>query len=1019
MTFQATDSEGPLSPLDAAFERRKSRYVVGIDLGTTNCAVAFMDSQSAKPTIETFRIEQMVDFQTSQRSDTLPSFHYELTHAESNQIDSRFHFADGQHKSVVGMFARQRGMQMPGRCVASAKSWLCHTLVDRTSELLPWSGEEGVQLISPVKASRRYLEHIRRMWDREYPRDLLSEQEVIVTLPASFDEVARQLTIQAASDAGLPNVILIEEPQAAFYAWLHRNEDSWTATMQAGQTILVCDIGGGTTDFTLIRVVETNSTTAAQQTTAQQPTAQQPAAQQPTAQIASESSAVNAVERSPDLSLTVNDELHATYGLHRVAVGEHLMLGGDNLDLALARSLEQRLLAETPGQEQLKPRQWDALKAQCRVAKESLLGPSPPSAYQLSLPGSGTRLIENTRSLSIDFEWARHLLIDGFFGQVALDERPDSTVEGFQEFGLPFAAEPNVNKHLAAFLWEHRWAGRTDQDRETKSELQAARPDWVLFNGGVLESTQVRNAIIDQIVSWFLGADSSVQNGSWKPGVLEGNRLDLAVAQGAAYFGLVRRGEGVRIDARLARAYYLLVEDTPPQAMCIMPASAMPLDRYRMDEHPFELMVGQPVQFPLLQSSTNLVHKPGEIVPVDTQSMSAMSPIRSVLELGNRRLQKSVPVVLVTELSEIGTLAMRLVLNSPTDLDPPSWKLEFDVRGNTQAEVRANDADAEISETSQSTMIETAMGAMNGVFGENPTVLPKDGLNHLTEHIGQSRREWSPSLLREMWRFLMDHPSYRKRSAEHESRWTNMVGWCLRPGFGVAADDWRVNSTWRQVHNKLLHRTSANASETIVLWRRIAGGFTQGQQRALFQDCWPSVRAALTGGAQGQAPSPNVTIELLRLIGSLEWLTMDEKITIAEQALESLGRKKIELLHGPLLWTLGRIGARVPVYATLQQVVGSARVQHWLDKLTTMEPAFAQRNLAMYSLCLMQLSRRTNDRYRDLPGSTRERIAKQLQALGAPAMHIELIVSGGRLDQESTESIVGEALPLGFRLQRN
>jgi hypothetical protein len=270
-----------------------------------------------------------------------------------------------------------------------------------------------------------------------------------------------------------------------------------------------------------------------------------------------------------------------------------------------------------------------------------------------------------------------------------------------------------------------------------------------------------------------------------------------------------------------------------------------------------------------------------------------------------------------------------------------------------------------------------------------------------------------------MWRFLMDHPSYRKRSAEHESRWTNMVGWCLRPGFGVAADDWRVNSTWRQVHNKLLHRTSANASETIVLWRRIAGGFTQGQQRALFQDCWPSVRAALTGGAQGQAPSPNVTIELLRLIGSLEWLTLDEKITIAEQALESLGRKKIELLHGPLLWTLGRIGARVPVYATLQQVVGSARVQHWLDKLTTMEPAFAQRNLAMYSLCLMQLSRRTNDRYRDLTGSTRERIAKQLQALGAPAMHIELIVSGGRLDQESTESIVGEALPLGFRLQRN
>lgn len=998
------DSAEPLSPLDAAFERRKSRYVVGIDLGTTNCAVAFMDSRSPTSTIETFRIEQMVDFQTSQRSDTLPSFHYELTDAESTQIDSRFHFVDGQHKSVVGMFARQRGMQMPDRCIASAKSWLCHTLVDRTSELLPWSGDEGVQKISPVKASRRYLEHIRRAWDREYPKDLLSEQEVIITLPASFDEVARQLTIQAASDAGLPNVILIEEPQAAFYAWLHRKQNSWMETMQASQTILVCDIGGGTTDFTLIRVVETNRTTGAQHTDAQ---------------IASESSGDNAIGRSPDLSVTVSDELQATYGLHRVAVGEHLMLGGDNLDLALARSLEQRLLAETPGQEQLKPRQWDALKAQCRVAKESLLGPSPPNAYLMSLPGSGTRLIENTRSLAIDLEWARHLLIDGFFGQVALEERPDRTAEGFQEFGLPFAAEPNVNKHLAAFLWEHRWAGRMEQERSSMSELQAARPDWVLFNGGVLESTQVSNAILDQMAAWFQDAASSVTTGSWKPGVLKGNRLDLAVAQGAAYFGLVRRGEGVRIDARLARAYYLMVEDSPPQAMCIMPANSMPLDRYRMDQHPFELMVGQPVQFPLLQSSTNLVHKPGEIVPVDTHSMSAMSPIRSVLELGNRKLQKSVPVVLETELSEIGTLAMRLVLNTPSDLDAPSWKLEFDVRGNTQAEVRTNDMEAGISETSQSTIIATAMGAMNCVFGESPTVLPKDGLNYLTEHIGQSRRDWSPSLLREMWRFLMDHPSYRKRSAEHESRWINMVGWCLRPGFGVAADDWRVHSTWRQVHNKLLHRASANASETIVLWRRIAGGFTQGQQRALFQDCWPSVRAALTGGTQGQAPSANLTIELLRLIGSLEWLTMDEKITIAEQALESLGRKKIELLHGPLLWTLGRIGARTPIYATLQQVVGTARVQHWLDKLSSMEPAFAQRNLAMYSLCLMQLSRRTDDRYRDLQRSSRERIAKQLQALGAPAMHIELIVNGGRLDQESTESIVGEALPLGFRLQRN
>jgi hypothetical protein len=395
----------------------------------------------------------------------------------------------------------------------------------------------------------------------------------------------------------------------------------------------------------------------------------------------------------------------------------------------------------------------------------------------MSLPGSGSKLIENTRTLSIDLAWARELLVDGFFGRVAILDRPDKAGEGFQEFGLPYAADPNVNKHLAAFLWEHRWAGRDEALQEQLTELQAARPDWVLFNGGVLESTQIRQAIIDQIANWF-GADDG-----WQPGILEGNRLDLAVAQGAAYFGLVRRGLGVRIDARLARAYYLLIEQSPPQAMCVMPANAMPLDRFRIDEHPFHLAVGQPVQFPLFHSSTNLIHAIGKIVPVDPESMTAMPPIRTVLELGNRKQQKMVPVVLESELSEIGTLAMNLVLARPTnaDLETPerdldtSWKLEFDVRmSSPQSSTNASQPTGVI-ETSQSTVVQSAMEAMENVFGDTPTVLPRQGIAYLTEKIGIARRDWSPSLLREMWRYLMEHQAYRKVSAEHESRWLNMV----------------------------------------------------------------------------------------------------------------------------------------------------------------------------------------------------------------------------------------------------
>ena len=1003
------DLKKELSQLDAAFERRISRYVVGIDLGTTNCAVAFMDTHGSKPLLEIFRIEQMVDFQTSQLSDTLPSFHYELTASESTQISSRFQFSDGEHLSVVGAFARQRGVQMPGRCIASAKSWLCHSLVDRSSDLLPWSADDGVQMLSPVQASRRYLEHIRRMWDRDHPGEPLAQQDVIVTLPASFDEVARRLTIQAATQAGLPNVILIEEPQAAFYAWLFRHQDTWTQSMRPGQCILVCDIGGGTTDFTLIRVVETK------------PTVPDSLATTP------EAKAIDSSE-SIDLSRSVGEKLQATFGLHRVAVGEHLMLGGDNLDLALARSLEQQLLADSPGQDRLRPRQWDALKAQCRAAKETLLGQKPPTVYKMSLPGSGSKLIENTRTLSIELDWARKLLVDGFFGRVNLHERPNKAGEGFQEFGLPYAADPNVNKHLAAFLWEHRWAGRDEQAHEQLTDLQAARPDWVLFNGGVLESTQIRQALLDQIATWFQteAPVDSIQCaiGAWKPGLLEGNRLDLAVAQGAAYFGQVRRGEGVRIDARLARAYYLLIEQSPARAMCVMPANAMPLDRFRIDEHPFHLMVGQPVQFPLFHSSTNLIHEIGQIVPVDIESMTAMPPIRTVLELGNRKLQQTVPVVLESELSEIGTLAMNLVVARPSESEPvtkyldpkTSWKLEFDVRISTSDNASTTGQQSGWIETAQSTQVQAAMEAMDNVFGDSPAILPKLGVAYLTEKIGIARRDWSPSLLREMWRFLMDHQAYRKISAEHESRWLNMIGWCLRPGFGLAADDWRVHSTWRSVHNKLLHRTTMNASETIVLWRRIAGGFTPGQQRALFQDCWARVKPVLAGGTQSQSSNTNVAIELMRLIGSLEWLSSDEKSAVAEQILQSFGRKKLEAVHGPLLWTLGRLGSRTPVYATLQQVVSASRVQSWVEKLLKLDQAWIAKNAGMVSLCLMQMTRRTDDRYRDVPSLLRERVAHRLTQLNSPALHIDLILRGGGLDQASEDSIVGESLPLGFRL---
>lgn len=982
------------SALDQAFSQQRSRFVVGIDLGTTNCAIAFADTRSLPYQVRSMPIEQLIEFGTVAALDTLPSFHYELTKSEADSVEARFQFdKDSQpshHPGIVGALARERSMQVPGRGIASAKSWLCNPQVDRRSDLLPWHGDEEVERLSPVEASRRYLEHLRRCWDRQHPSDPLSEQEVVVTLPASFDEVARQLTLEAAIAAGIPKVTLIEEPQAAFYAWLERHQERWMELLHAGQTILVCDIGGGTTDFTLIRVIDSAIASDG---------------------FSDDASRARGIEG--DESRSVENKLEKAFGLHRVAVGPHLLLGGDNLDLALAHYVEEQL-AQGEASASLTPRQWDVLKAQARKAKEILLGVDPPQQVVIALPGSGSRVIASTRSVTIEREWARRMLIEGFFGQVALDSRPSRGEGLFQEFGLPYESEPSVHKHLAQFLWEHRWAGRSDTDREQLSDPLAARPDWILFNGGVLESEEIRQAIVEQVRTWFAPASPS----GWRPGLLEGNRLDLAVALGAAYFGLVRRGEGIRIDARLARTFYLQVQQSPPQAICIMPSSAAPLDTLRLDQHPFDLRVGEPVQFPLYCSSTQLTHRFGDVVDIDLQAMTAMPPIQTVLDWGRGRRRDSIPVVLETELTELGTLAMRVVTQTEFAAveGAARWNLEFDVRSGVPGD-EANSGSAGVSEIVEEARIAKCFEALDQVFGVQPTASPNQAFPWISEAIGLSRKQWPVSLLRSLWGYLHEHGDCRKRSPEAEARWLNLLGWCLRPGFGFPADDWRVQQTWRSVHNKLMHRSSSSVSESIILWRRISGGFTSGQQNALFQDAWSRIKPMLAGG--GAMTNTNVAAELLRLLGSLERLRSVDKSTVVDACLQSLSKKKLDSLRPALLWTIGRLGSRVPVYASLQQTVSVERASCWVDALLEIDAPWVAKESSAYSLALMLLARRTGDRYRDISETVRARVIERMKVLGSPVLHLDLVESGGRLDEEHAAQVVGDSLPLGFTLRRS
>ena len=713
------------------------------------------------------------------------------------------------------------------------------------------------------------------------------------------------------------------------------------------------------------------------------------------------------------------------------------MLGGDNLDLALAKAVEtqsshrspsgelensqdqsgaplgERRPLERPQEQQpLNPAEFDLLRLQCRAAKETLLGNSNPTHCIVSIAGKGSRLIGNVRCFEISHELAERTLLDGFFPQVELESVPHESQGGLFEFGLPYAADPAITRHLAQFLWQHRWDGRPETAKTTMSDRIAARPDWILFNGGVLESPQIRERLRKQIENWFQD-----ENAYSEIGELESSQLDLAVAIGAAYFGLVRRGEGVRINARLARAYYLQVATDPPMALCIMPGDAVPLDRFKLTGHPFELEIGRPIQFPILVSSTHLVHRADELLPIDLDHMRPIPPIQTVLESSRYRHAMRVPVVLETELTEIGTLDLALVTSGGSDdrsQDPSStmrWQLAFDLRSTVETDRDAHQGHLEQTGIVDSLIVNQANLLIRETFEPKaPLDAAKSLAKRLANELGIVRHDWKPSLLRSMWQTLIDCDPNQKRHAITESRWLNLLGYCLRPGYGYAADDWRVAMTWRLVQGKLKH--ASNAAEAMVLWRRIAGGFTMGQQRALYQEIQSRVREILENGGRVHLANQNA-MELLRLVGSLELLGAREKKLLGSLAIKAFQRSKMVAFLDATLWMLGRLGARSLVYGPANDVLNSDLIEGWVMSLTEVPQP-----LPSHQLALMQLTRRTGDRYRDVPVAIRELALQTLQQWNAPASYLRLVSEVTELNSEQKEAIIGESLPLGIRLRR-
>jgi len=588
-------------------------YVIGLDLGTTNSVLAYADLEADQPEVRLLPIPQLVAPSTVEAKTSLPSFLYLGTPTEAQTGVFDVPWSSGRD-FVVGELARRQSADRPDRTVGAAKSWLCHSRIDRHQPILPWGAGDDVAKVSPITASQRYLEHLVAVWHQAFPDAPICEQQVVLTVPASFDASARELTREAAQLAGLPeDLVLLEEPQAAVYAWLTSTEELWRKQLKVGETLLVVDVGGGTTDLTLVGVAEEDG------------------------------------------------ELM----LQRIAVGNHLLVGGDNMDLALAHHVAGLFAKKGIN---LDPWQSVSLWHSCRTAKEVLLAENGPEKHPISILGRGSKLIGGTVTVEVERAAVVELLAAGFFPACEVTDRPArSRVSGFQEIGLPYEAETAITKHLAAFLQSHG-----------DDEEGPLAPTHILFNGGVFKAEKLKSQLLNVLESWFPDIE---------PKLLEGHHdLDHAVARGAAYYGWAKTNGGVRIRGGTARSYYIGIETAglaipgaprPLRALCVVPFGMEEGTELDVPAEPIGLIVGQPAQFRFFSSSVRKDDQPGvRLTAWSDDDLQETAPMEATLPKDESLEDHYVPVRFQARITELGVLELWCA----NDRGPGRWKLEFSVR---------------------------------------------------------------------------------------------------------------------------------------------------------------------------------------------------------------------------------------------------------------------------------------------------------------------------------------------------
>jgi molecular chaperone DnaK (HSP70) len=923
-----------------------ARYIVGIDLGTTNCAVAYVDlaslESSGEARVQRFEVPQLVAPGEMAPRETLPSFAY-LPGADERESGTLDHPWQSRPVAVVGAWARDHGALVPSRLVLSAKSWLSHGGVDRRARLLPWDADESARSLSPVEAAAAYLTHIREAWDQVFARGgsphpaALPRQDVVLTVPASFDEEGREPTVEAARPAGFERFTLIEEPSAALYAWIAAHVGELSDHVRPGDRVLVCDVGGGTSDFTLVTVT------------------------------------------------AHDDELV----FERTMVGEHLLLGGDNVDLALARLVERKL-----GNPRLSVRQRQALRRLCAAAKETLLGPPGAERVPVSVLGSGSALVGGTLTTEVTREEVLGLLDEGFLPLVDhVEGEPRDSRAGLRELGLPYASDPAVTRHLGRFL----------QSVETGPALQ--RPNVVLFNGGFFTPPETRSRVVEQLRRWFHRDEEP-----WEPRVLSNRSPATAVAEGAAYSGVVRRGHGVRIGGGSPRSFYLGVRagaaeaaDAPVRALCVLPRGTAEGVEAQLEEPAFTVTSNRPLAFSLFSSLTRR-DALGAVVEAAPDDVHRHAPLVTELRYGKRSRHVDVRVTLQILYTELGTLELWLVSRESEH----RWRLQFQLRR------AAHPREGEAGEPRATAMIpDAALAAAGALIRETfSDAAAPDAIDTLMARLeallGFGKHAWPVQAIRPLADLLLELAERRRAAPRVEARWLNSLGFCLRPGFGATLDDWRMTQARRVYLAGLAFPNDVQCqAEWLVLWQRLAGGLSAGQQQELHQRYAPTGTAA--GGRRAKRLNPQVERETWRLLASLERLPATVRARLGADVLD---RWRREPANASLVWSLGRIGARVSFHGPLNTVVPPALADGWVTALLgrkTLTPEVAS--------SVVQIAACTGDPALDLPEGRRREAHDTLLSAGHDAGELRRLLEPAPVTRAESQRAYGESLPEGLRLE--